>query len=67
MNKNSKTTKNTDANGLNQTVTSETGQVCSLDYFCEMCEYYPLHPVHGHYECPQCGYKTKCCEGAPQE
>jgi hypothetical protein len=42
-------------------------KVCSLEYFCEMCDYYPLYPVHGHYECPQCFYKTKCCEGAPQE
>lgn len=48
---------------------SETGtepKVCSLEYFCEVCEYYPLYPVHGHYECPKCFYKTKCCEGAPQ-
>jgi hypothetical protein len=42
-------------------------KVCSLEYFCEMCDYYPLYPVHGHYECPQCRYKTKCCEGAPQD
>lgn len=41
-------------------------KVCSLEYFCEVCNYYPLYPVHGHYECPQCRYKTKCCEGAPQ-
>ena len=43
----------------------DTGGI--LDYFCEMCEYYPLIAVHGHYECPQCHYKTKCCEGAPQD
>lgn len=55
------------ASRLNKTVTSPTGSTCSLEYFCEMCEFYPLQPVHGHYECPQCGYKTKCCEGAPQE
>jgi hypothetical protein len=42
-------------------------KVCSLEYFCEVCDYYPLYPVHGHYECPQCRYKTKCCEGAPQD
>jgi hypothetical protein len=44
----------------------EKPKVCSLEYFCEVCDYYPLYPVHGHYECPQCRYKTKCCEGAPQ-
>ncbi len=40
---------------------------CSLEYFCEVCDYYPLYPAHGHYQCPQCGYKTKCCEGMAQE
>lgn len=39
---------------------------CSLEYFCEVCDYYPLVAVHGHFECPKCRYKTKCCEGAPQ-
>lgn len=55
------------AGRLNQTVTSETGAQCALEYFCEYCAFYPLRPVHGHYECPRCGYKTKCCEGAPQD
>lgn len=41
-------------------------KVCADEYFCEMCEYYPIYPVHGHFECPKCHYKTKCCEGAPQ-
>lgn len=54
-------------NGLNQPLPKAGGGTCSLEYFCEACEYYPLRPVHGHYECPQCGYKTKCCEGAPQD
>lgn len=45
---------------------NNTSKICSQEYFCEVCEYYPLYPVHGHYECPQCHYKTKCCEGAPQ-
>jgi hypothetical protein len=36
------------------------------EFFCELCGFYPLIPVHGHFECPQCRYKTKCCEGAPQ-
>lgn len=37
----------------------------SEEFFCELCGYYPLIPVHGHFECPQCRYKTKCCEGSP--
>lgn len=44
----------------------QSDKTCSLEYFCEVCEHYPLHPVHGHYECPKCFYKTKCCEGSPQ-
>lgn len=36
---------------------------CSLEYFCEVCGFYPLFAVHGHFECPECHYKTKCCEG----
>jgi len=35
----------------------------STEYFCELCGHYPLIPVHGHFECPSCRYKTKCCEG----
>ena len=38
---------------------NQTDKVCSLEYFCEVCEYYPLYPVHGHYQCPQCHYKTE--------
>lgn len=48
-----------------ETIILEEKKSCSLEYFCEVCEYYPLIPVHGHYECPRCRYKTKCCEGAP--
>ena len=49
-------------NSLQQNNKTEP-KTCSLEYFCEACDYYPLLPVHGHYECPQCHYKTKCCEG----
>lgn len=35
----------------------------AAEYFCEVCGFYPLIAVHGHFECPQCRYKTKCCEG----
>ncbi len=46
-------------------ISSETvAQTCSIDYFCEVCGFYPLIPMHGHFECPECHYKTKCCEGA---
>lgn len=37
---------------------------CSIDFICEVCGFYPLVPVHGHFECSRCRYKTKCCEGA---
>ena len=30
---------------------------------CDACGHYPLVAEHAHYICPQCGYKTKCCEG----
>ena len=50
-----------------KTLADTSAKTCLLEYFCEMCDYYPLYPVHGHYECPQCFYKTKCCEGAPAE
>lgn len=33
------------------------------EFTCEVCGYYPLTPVHGHFECSNCRYKTKCCEG----
>jgi len=33
------------------------------EFFCDNCEFYPIVPVHGHFECPQCHYKSKCCEG----
>jgi len=36
----------------------------SPEFFCDNCQFYPIAPVHGHFECPQCGYKSKCCEGA---
>ncbi len=39
-------------------------KVCSDEYFCEVCGHYPLTPIHGHFECLKCRYKTKCCEGA---
>lgn len=42
---------------------SQEDDTFSVEYFCELCGFYPLVPVHGHYECPQCYYKTKCCEG----
>jgi hypothetical protein len=35
----------------------------SPEFFCDNCEFYPIVPVHGHFECPQCHYKSKCCEG----
>lgn len=36
----------------------------SEEFFCEVCGHYPITPVHGHFECPNCRYKTKCCEGS---
>jgi hypothetical protein len=33
--------------------------------FCDVCLYYPIEPVHGHFMCPGCHSVTKCCEGAP--
>jgi hypothetical protein len=33
--------------------------------FCDVCMYYPIEPVHGHFMCPGCRNITKCCEGAP--
>jgi hypothetical protein len=51
-------------NEQKQPETTETDEkVCSIEYFCELCGFYPLMPIHGHYECPQCHYKTKYCEG----
>lgn len=35
--------------------------------FCEVCMYYPIEPVHGHFVCPGCHNITKCCEGMPLE
>ena len=52
-------------NNMEETQETSKDSTCSLDYFCEVCDFYPLVPVHGHYECPRCHYKTKCCEGAP--
>lgn len=37
------------------------------EFFCEVCGYYPIEPVHGHFACPACKNITKCCEGAPLE
>jgi len=33
--------------------------------FCDVCMYYPIEPVHGHFMCPSCRVVTKCCEGMP--
>lgn len=35
--------------------------------FCDVCMYYPIEPVHGHFMCPACRNITKCCEGIPLE
>ena len=35
--------------------------------FCEVCMYYPIQPVHGHFFCPACRNITRCCEGMPLE
>jgi hypothetical protein len=35
------------------------------ELFCEVCGFYPLEPVHGHFMCPDCRMITKCCEGMP--
>jgi hypothetical protein len=35
--------------------------------FCDVCMYYPIEPVHGHFFCPSCRNVTKCCEGMPLE
>jgi len=37
------------------------------EFFCEVCGYYPIEPVHGHFACPSCKNITKCCEGVPLE
>lgn len=55
-----------DAQANNNEQQKNDPETCSLEYFCELCGFYPLIPVHGHYERPECRYKTKCCEGAPQ-
>ncbi len=52
-------------NDESQNILKEVQKELSDEFFCEMCDYYPLVPVHGHFECPECRYKTKCCEGAP--
>lgn len=38
-------------------------KVCEPLLFCDNCEFYPIIPVHGHFECPRCHMLTKCCEG----
>ena len=47
-----------------QTIFEEVAKERPAEFYCDNCEYYPIIPVHGHFECPQCHYKTKCCEGA---
>jgi hypothetical protein len=37
------------------------------ELFCEVCGFYPLEPVHGHFMCPDCRMITKCCEGMPAD
>ena len=36
------------------------------ELFCEVCGFYPIESVHGHFACPSCKNITKCCEGLPQ-
>lgn len=31
--------------------------------YCDACGFYPIRVEHAHFICPECGYKTKCCEG----
>lgn len=35
------------------------------ELFCDVCGFYPIEPVHGHFVCPACKMPTKCCEGMP--
>lgn len=44
-----------------------TAKVCDPLLFCDNCEFYPIIPVHGHFECPRCHMPTKCCEGIAQD
>lgn len=37
----------------------------SPEFFCDYCGHYPIEPVHGHFQCPECRQVTKCCEGMP--
>lgn len=41
----------------------DSDNMCPVEYVCDACGFYPILPVHGHFECPKCRYKTKCCEG----
>jgi len=41
----------------------QDGKSCRQELFCDACNYYPIIPVHGHFECPGCHMPTKCCEG----
>ncbi len=52
-------------NDEEQKILADVQKEMSEEFFCEMCGHYPLVPVHGHFECPECRYKTKCCEGGP--
>lgn len=36
-----------------------------LDYPCENCEF-PYDQTGCRWRCPHCGWKSSCCEGAPQ-
>lgn len=52
-----------DYNAEEQQIFDEAVKQRSPEFFCDNCEYYPIVPVHGHFECPNCHYKSKCCEG----
>lgn len=54
-------------NNEEQEIYNEVIKERPAEFYCDNCEYYPIVPVHGHFECPRCHYKTKCCEGAPQD
>ena len=49
--------------GQGTKTTAEYESSMPLEYFCEVCGHYPIVAAHGHFECPMCRYKTKCCEG----
>jgi len=43
-------------------IRKQVEQSTQLAMCCDYCGNYPIEPVHGHFECRKCGYKTKCCE-----